>query len=154
MKAQRLYIVAAAVIITSISIPITFAETENKSSTKEYEVASEKREKTDTDDEKKEEQAKDTSYSEKISEDELSEKKDAEDAADQISGEKASRIAVLQSKLAELEDGEDDADDSFGDGNPHAERLRDPDAIKEAIEQLKAGDDICTRCLMECGAAS
>ncbi len=70
--------------------------------------------------------------------------------ADTLSSEKAQRIEVLRGMLAELEY----ADDTIDDGNPHAERLQDPDAIKEAIEQLKQGEDVCTRCLMACGAAS
>ncbi len=59
------------------------------------------------------------------------------------------RIALLRTMLSEL----DDAEDSDITSNPHAERLQDPEAIKEAILQLKEGKDICTRCLMACGAA-
>jgi len=62
----------------------------------------------------------------------------------------ADRIAVLQGLLDQMEKGEPaDVSDS-----PHAERLGDPELIRQAIRQLKAGEDICTRCLMACGGAS
>ncbi len=59
------------------------------------------------------------------------------------------RIEVLRGMLK-------NANNSDGidlDGNPHAARLQDPKAIAAAIEELKNGEDICTRCLMACGAA-
>jgi glutathione peroxidase len=62
----------------------------------------------------------------------------------------ADRIAALRGLLDRLEKGES-ADVS---GSPHAERLADPEVIREAIRRLKAGEDICTRCLMACGGAS
>jgi len=61
-----------------------------------------------------------------------------------------SRIAILSDMLADLEN----PDSSDAVSSPHAERQQDPAIIKEAIERLKAGEDICTRCLMACGAAS
>ena len=66
-----------------------------------------------------------------------------------LSQEIRRRIAVLQDMLAEVEssDGSDTVE------GPHAERRRDPEIIREAIERLKQGEDICTRCLMDCGAA-
>jgi len=62
----------------------------------------------------------------------------------------ADRIAVLRGLLDQLEKGER-VDVS---GSPHAEKLGDPELLREAIRQLKAGEDICTRCLMACGGAS
>ncbi|PXA04086.1 hypothetical protein DDZ13_08590 [Coraliomargarita sinensis] len=62
----------------------------------------------------------------------------------------ADRIAVLRGLLDQLEKGESEAVSD----SPHAERLSDPELIRQAIRQLKAGEDICTRCLMACGGAS
>lgn len=78
------------------------------------------------------------------------EKTQAKDASGQISPEFAGRIAVLQQMLAELEDSEQ----SDAASSPHAERRQDPAVIEAAIQQLKEGKDICTRCLMACGGAS
>ncbi len=73
-----------------------------------------------------------------------------EDAPSEISPEIAERIAVLRRMLSEL----DNAEQGDAASGPHAERLRDPAAIEEAIYELEEGKDICTRCLMECGGAS
>lgn len=78
-----------------------------------------------------------------------SEKVRAKKASSQISPEFAGRIAVLRQMLEQLESGAGDAGSS-----PHAERLQNPAIIKKAIQQLKEGQDICTRCLMACGGAS
>lgn len=72
----------------------------------------------------------------------------AEDQSDMYTASRAERIAELQAKLVSLEDG----NDSDLESSPHRERLQDPDAIKDAIQQLQQGAEICTRCLMECGA--
>jgi glutathione peroxidase len=62
----------------------------------------------------------------------------------------ADRIEVLRGLLDQLENGEP-VDVS---GSPHAEKLSDPEMLRQAIRQLKAGEDICTRCLIVCGGAS
>ena len=72
-----------------------------------------------------------------------------EDASAEIAPELAERIAELRQLLSQLDDGEA-GEHEF---SPHAERLRDPEVIETAIEQLKQGQDICTRCLMVCGGA-
>lgn len=78
------------------------------------------------------------------------EKVSEKDATSQISPEITDRIAMLRKMLSRLDDSEhSDAEDS-----PHAERLQDPAVIEEAIQQLKEGIDICTRCLIACGEAS
>ena len=61
---------------------------------------------------------------------------------------RAERIAELRDQLASL----DEMDDTDLESNPHRERLQDPNAIQDAIRQLEQGEDICTRCLMACGA--
>lgn len=68
----------------------------------------------------------------------------------QISPEFEDRISLLRKMLSEL--GSTESDDAMP--SPHAERLKDPALIEEAIERLKKGEDICTRCLMVCGGAN
>ncbi len=68
----------------------------------------------------------------------------------QISPEIARRIATLQNMLLVIEEDPERIDTIDG---PHAQRLQDPEIIRDAIARLKQGKDICTRCLMVCGAA-
>jgi hypothetical protein len=72
----------------------------------------------------------------------------AEDESDMHTPSRAERITLLREKLASLEDDNDPDLES----SPHRERRQDPAAIHEAIQQLQQGAEICTRCLMECGA--
>jgi len=165
MKVARktVLFITFALVISTIS---TLAEETQKRASKQREAAVEsnkqaeskvyrKASKETATDYQYRDRTKDTASKEKPVEAKATDKKDAEvDKADQISGQKADRITVLESKLAELDDAKDNQDEEMLDGNPHAERLRDPESIKDAIEQLKQGEDICTRCLMACGAAS
>ena len=79
----------------------------------------------------------------------VADKVPVEDAPSEISPEIAERIAVLRQMLSEL----DRAEPGDAGSSPHAERLQDPAAIEAAIQELKEGKDICTRCLLVCGGA-